>query len=60
MKVELDIIDNSECNRLLQDAKLDSGIVEKQMCAGILAGGKDTCNGGEFREILSKEFFNQI
>jgi secreted trypsin-like serine protease len=45
MKVELDLINNRECNNLLEDAKLDDGIVDSQICAGVLTGGKDTCNG---------------
>jgi len=45
MKVELDIIDNVQCNRYFEDAKLDNGILETQLCAGDLAGSKDTCNG---------------
>jgi hypothetical protein len=47
MKVELDIIDNNLCNTFFDDGKLDRGIINSQMCAGILAGSKDTCNGGE-------------
>lgn len=47
MKVELDLISNRQCNGLLEDAKLDNGIIDSQMCAGVLTGGKDTCNGGE-------------
>jgi secreted trypsin-like serine protease len=45
MKVELDIINNEECNNYFEDAKLDEGIIRSQMCAGVLAGKKDTCNG---------------
>jgi hypothetical protein len=43
MKVELDIINNPVCDDLLDDSKLDNGIVNSQMCAGVLAGKKDTC-----------------
>lgn len=46
MKVELDVIGNQQCNRFFEDAKLDDGIVESQICAGVLSGMKDTCNGG--------------
>lgn len=49
MKVELDIINNHQCNSYLDDPKLDKGILDSQMCAGVLAGKKDTCNGGEFK-----------
>lgn len=45
MKVELDIIDNSVCNQYFEDTKLDRGIIESQICAGVLSGGRDTCNG---------------
>lgn len=45
MKVELDIIGNSQCNQYFEDTKLDRGIIESQLCAGVLSGGKDTCNG---------------
>lgn len=47
MKVELDIIDNNLCNSFFEDGKLDRGIENSQICAGVLAGSKDTCNGGE-------------
>lgn len=46
-KVELDIINNSLCNTYFEDAKLDNGIIDSQICAGVLSTGmKDTCNGG--------------
>lgn len=48
MKVELDFIDNQRCNRFFDDDfKLDNGIVDSQICAGVLDGGRDTCNGGK-------------
>lgn len=56
MKVELDIINNQQCNRFFEDAKLDDGIVDSQICAAVLSGMKDTCNGGE----LIIEFKSEI
>lgn len=47
LKVELNIIDNNKCGKFFEDAKLDEGIIGTQMCAGILSGSRDTCNGGE-------------
>lgn len=47
MKVELDIINNPQCNSYFEEGKLDQGIVSSQLCAGVLSGSKDTCNGGE-------------
>lgn len=47
MKVELDIIGNNVCNNYFEEGKLDRGIIDSQMCAGVLAGFKDTCNGGK-------------
>lgn len=54
MKVELDIINNSDCNSFLVDAKLDDGIQDSQMCAGVLTGKKDTCNGGKYASFMNK------
>lgn len=39
MKVTLDLIDSTTC------AKLESSVVSSQICASVLAGGKDTCQG---------------
>lgn len=47
MKVELNIIDNTQCNRYFEDDKLEDGILNSQLCCGVLAGGKDTCSGGK-------------
>uniref|UniRef100_A0A1B0CS99 Putative serine protease snake-like zootermopsis nevadensis n=1 Tax=Lutzomyia longipalpis TaxID=7200 RepID=A0A1B0CS99_LUTLO len=45
-KVTLDIIPNYECSPLFEiNRKLQRGIVDTQMCAGYLDGGKDTCQG---------------
>lgn len=44
MKVALNIIDNSHCQQLYERSKkLRNGIVSSQLCAGVLEGGKDTC-----------------
>jgi hypothetical protein len=44
MIVLLDIYDNSACrNTYLNDRKLKDGIKDSQLCAGVLNGGKDTC-----------------
>lgn len=45
-KVELDVIENIQCGRLLQllfDSPNDYAVDETQLCAGELIGGKDTC-----------------
>ena len=46
LKVELDVIDQSHCNNLIED-KLSLSrekLTDKsQLCAGILTGGRDTC-----------------
>lgn len=47
LKVVLKIIDNRQCAPLYVDQinrrRLRNGIVDTQMCAGELDGGKDTC-----------------
>jgi secreted trypsin-like serine protease len=45
MKVKLDILELEKCS-FYKD--IESGIVidNKQICVGVLSGGKDTCNGG--------------
>lgn len=57
MKVELNIIDNTQCNRYFEDDKLEDGIISSQMCCGVLAGGKDTCSGGKIVCCLKNERF---
>lgn len=43
LKVKLDIIDNSVCRKTFEDE--DAVINGNQICAGVLAGAKDTCSG---------------
>lgn len=44
LKVALDIIDNNYCNSLYgKMPRLRQGIIDSQVCAGYLEGGKDTC-----------------
>lgn len=46
LKVGLDIIRNSECSNYIDVMKrLDRGIIDTQLCAGVLSGGRDTCGG---------------
>lgn len=58
MKVELDIINNPQCNNYFDDGKLDNGIIDTQMCAGVLTGNKDTCNGGKSNSIMFLKLSN--
>lgn len=46
MKVQLDLLDNNICTKTFED---DSNIVvtNNQICAGVLSGGRDTCQGGK-------------
>lgn len=41
-KVPLTIFSNQVCGRFYEDIK------SSQMCAGVLTGGKDTCEGGSW------------
>lgn len=46
LKVSLDIFDQRECVKTFADReinKLKNGIIDSQICAGVAAGGKDTC-----------------
>jgi hypothetical protein len=44
LKVSLNIYDNSVCrNQYGGDRRLRHGIIDSQLCAGSLEGGKDTC-----------------
>jgi secreted trypsin-like serine protease len=57
LKVTLNIYDNAECAARYPaelNRKLPRGIVNSQLCAGYLAGGKDTCQGdsGELSQYM--------
>ncbi|XP_055642828.1 serine protease snake-like [Toxorhynchites rutilus septentrionalis] len=45
MKVQLDVLDKSDCSALTASGKFNQGISDGQMCVGSRAGGKDTCQG---------------
>ncbi|CAO1431447.1 unnamed protein product [Diamesa serratosioi] len=45
MKVSLEIINNVKCDEITPRDKLLNGIIDSQICAGALEGGRDTCNG---------------
>lgn len=47
MKVKLDILDIGVCQNSFDDRE-DIVINNSQICAGVLAGNRDTCQGGEF------------
>ena len=55
-KFELDIISNAMCNKLLKSNELNHGIVNSQMCAGILSGGSNSCNESKFANSLKFRF----
>ena len=42
MKVSLNIINNVKCNEITPEEKLTNGILDSQLCAGVLEGGRDT------------------
>lgn len=45
-QVTLDLIDQKSCNDLVtHNRRLKFGVTDTQICAGVLAGGKDTCPG---------------
>lgn len=57
MKVKLDIMTNRFCARSYEDEGYVIG--GKQICAGVLRGNKDTCQGGQVAwKIHSNESFN--
>lgn len=59
MKVGLNVLDNNVCVRAYDDNQVL--INRNQVCAGVLAGGFDTCQGGKFEAltftICSTKFF---
>lgn len=44
MKVKLDVVSNDLCKKTYEDERLV--IDKRQVCAGVLSGGRDTCQGG--------------
>ncbi|XP_058839217.1 serine protease snake-like [Topomyia yanbarensis] len=44
-KVQLDILDKSECNSFATSRKFNRGVIDEQICVGSREGGKDTCQG---------------
>jgi hypothetical protein len=46
MKVEINVYNNRECARQFEDNDYNIVINDNQICAGVLAGGRDTCDGG--------------
>lgn len=50
MKVRLDLLDNNICAKTFEDDG-NIAITGKQICAGVLSGGYDTCQGGRFITI---------
>lgn len=42
MKVSLDIISKVKCNKITPQDKMNKGIMDSQLCAGALEGGRDT------------------
>lgn len=47
MKVKLDILNIAACEDSFDDRE-DIVINDSQICAGVLAGNRDTCQGGKF------------
>lgn len=45
MKVQIDIVSNALCKKVYEDERLS--IDQRHICAGVLSGGRDTCQGGE-------------
>lgn len=46
LKVSLDFVDNTDCAARYEPSKrIRAGIVDSQICAGALSGGRDTCQG---------------
>ncbi|XP_053696516.1 serine protease snake-like [Sabethes cyaneus] len=44
-KVQLDVLEQSECISLSRDRKFTRGIIDSQICVGSQEGAKDTCQG---------------
>lgn len=50
MKVKLDLLANEVCSKAYEDEEFM--ITESQVCAGVLAGGSDTCQGGLIIKVI--------
>lgn len=46
LKVQLDILETSKCTEYYKEESDDILISENQICAGVLSGNRDTCQGG--------------
>lgn len=59
MKVQLDLLDLNECVVAFED---DDNILinRNKVCAGILAGGHDTCQGGEFSKRFDESHLSIV
>lgn len=51
LKVQLDLLDNNLCVEAFEDDD-DVVIDEDQICAGLLSGGRDTCQGGKYNDLI--------
>lgn len=51
MKVKLDVVSNDLCKKTYEDERLV--IDKRQVCAGVLSGGRDTCQGGTISWTLN-------
>lgn len=48
MKVQLDVFSSDLCQKVYEDEHL---LIDRhQICAGVLSGGRDTCQGGEINQ----------
>lgn len=56
MKVKLDILDIGVCQNSFDDRD-DVVINNSQICAGVLAGNRDTCQGGKFLQTSIHAIF---
>ena len=49
LKVSLDLLDNNRCSQFFGQRDDDIVINQNQLCAGVVIGGGDTCQGGDFK-----------
>ena len=56
LKVSLDILDIDHCSQFFGRRDDDIIINRNQICAGVLTGGHDTCQGGDFEAISGSTF----